>query len=43
MNPHTSHGTKVDEDPQGFMDVRFKVVDAMVVTPSEKAKLVLID
>ena len=34
-----SHGTKVNEDPQGFMDEVFEVVDAMSVTPSEKAEL----
>lgn len=38
MNPPTFHGTKVDEDPQGFIDKVFKVVDAMGVTPREKAK-----
>ena len=39
MNPPTFHGTKVDEDPQGFIDEVFKVVDAMVVTPSEKSRI----
>ena len=39
MNPPTFHGTKVDEDPQGFIAMFFKVVDAMGVTPREKANL----
>ena len=39
MNPHTFHGTKGDEDPQGFIDEVFKVVDVMDVTPTQKAKL----
>ena len=39
MNPPTFHGTKVDEDPQGFIDEVFKVVDVMDVTPTQKAKL----
>ena len=39
MNPPTFHGTKVDEDPQGFIDEVFKVVDAMGVTPREKVEL----
>ncbi|TMX05700.1 hypothetical protein EJD97_008128 [Solanum chilense] len=29
----------VDEDPQGFVDKVFKVVDATGVTPREKAEL----
>ena len=39
MNPPTLHGTKVDEDPQGFIDEVFKVVDAIDETPREKAEL----
>ena len=39
MNPPTFHGTKVNEDPQGFIDEVFKVVDVMGVTPREKAVL----
>ena len=39
MNPPTFHGTTVDEDPQGFIDEVFKVVDAMGVTPREKENL----
>ena len=40
MNPPTFHGTKVYEDPQDFIYEVFKVVDAMDVTPREKAELV---
>ncbi|KAK4721406.1 hypothetical protein R3W88_011639 [Solanum pinnatisectum] len=29
MNPPTFYGSKVDEDPQGFIEKVFKVVDAM--------------
>ena len=39
MNPPNVHGTKVDEHPQSFIDKVFKVVDAMGVTPREKAEL----
>ena len=39
MNPQKFHGTKVHEDPQGFIDEVFKVVDSMGVTPREKEKL----
>ena len=39
MNPPTFHGIKVDEDPQGFEDEVFKVVDTMGVTPRMKVKL----
>ena len=39
INPLTFHATKVDEDPQGFIDDVFKVVDVMGVTPREKANL----
>ena len=38
-NPPNFHGTKVYEDTQGFIDEGFKVVDAMEVTPKEKAEL----
>ena len=40
MNPPIFHGTKDDEDPQGFIDGIFKVVDVMGMTPRDKAKLV---
>ena len=33
MNTPTFHGTKVDEDPQGFIDELFKVVNFMGVNP----------
>ena len=33
INLATSHGTKVDEDPQSFIDEMFKVVDVVGVTP----------
>ena len=33
------HGTKVDEDPQGFIDDVLKVVDAIGVTHRDKAEL----
>ena len=39
MNPPTFFGSKVDEDPQNFIDEVFKIVDAMGVTPREKAEL----
>ena len=39
MNPPTFHGIMMDVDPQGFIDEAFKVVDAMGVTPREKAEL----
>ena len=39
MKPRTFHGTKVDNDTQGFIDGGFKVVDVMGVTPREKAEL----
>ena len=35
-NPQTFHGTKVDEEPQRFIDEVFKVVDHMGFTPREK-------
>ena len=40
MNRPTFHVTKVDEDPQSFIDEVFKVLEAMGVTPREKADLV---
>ena len=39
MNPPTFFGPKVQEDPQGFIDEVFKVLDAMCVSPQEKAEL----
>ena len=39
MNHPTFHGTNVDEDPQGFIDEVFKVVDAMGETSREKAEV----
>ena len=39
MNPPNFDGTKVDEDPQGFIDEVFKVVDSMGVTTREKVEL----
>ena len=39
INPPTFHGTKVGEDPQSFIHDLFKVVDAMGVTPKDKAEL----
>ena len=39
MNPPTFHGTKVDEDPHGFIDEFFKVVYATGVTPRDKEEL----
>ena len=38
-NPPTFHGTKFEDYPQGFIDEFFKVVDAIGVTPREKAEL----
>ncbi|TMX05174.1 hypothetical protein EJD97_001880 [Solanum chilense] len=32
MNPPTFYGSKVKEDPQGFIDEVFKVLDAMGVS-----------
>ena len=34
-NPPTLFGSKVEEDPQGFIDEVFKVVDVMGVTSQE--------
>ena len=39
MNSPNFHETKVDEDPQGFIDEVFKVVDVMGVSPREKVEL----
>lgn len=39
LNPFTFYGTKVDEYPQGIIDVVFKVVDFMGVNPREKEEL----
>ncbi|WMV49836.1 hypothetical protein MTR67_043221 [Solanum verrucosum] len=39
MNPHMFHGSKVDEDPQGFIEEMFKVVYSMGVSSQEKAEL----
>ena len=39
MNPYTFHGTKVDKDPQSFIDEIFKVVDVMGMTLMERAEL----
>ncbi|XP_049348224.1 uncharacterized protein LOC125812798 [Solanum verrucosum] len=39
MNLPTFYGSKVDEDPQNFIDEVFRYLDAMGVTPREKADL----
>ncbi|XP_049357124.1 uncharacterized protein LOC125821803 [Solanum verrucosum] len=39
MNPPTFYGSKVDEEPQVFIDEVLKVVDAMGVYSREKAEL----
>ena len=39
MNPPTFFGSRVEEDPQGFIDEVFNIVDAMVVSSQEKAEL----
>ncbi|XP_049345090.1 uncharacterized protein LOC125809515 [Solanum verrucosum] len=39
INPPTFFGSKIDKDPQNFIDEVFKIVDAMGVTPKEKAEL----
>ncbi|KAK4712764.1 hypothetical protein R3W88_018671 [Solanum pinnatisectum] len=39
MNPPTFFGSKVEEDPQGFIDELFKVLHVMGVSPQEKAEL----
>ena len=40
MNPPNLYGSKVEEDPQGFIDEVFYVLDAMGVSSQEKAELV---
>ena len=37
--PPTFLGSKVEEDPQGFIDEVFKVLEAMGVSSQEKAEL----
>ena len=39
INPTTFYNSKVDEDPQGFIDEVQKVVDVMGVNNCEKADL----
>ena len=39
MKPPTFPGTKVDEDPEVFIDEVLKVVDILGLTPREKALL----
>uniref|UniRef100_M1DGG8 Gag-pol polyprotein n=1 Tax=Solanum tuberosum TaxID=4113 RepID=M1DGG8_SOLTU len=39
MNPPTFFGSKVEEDPQGFIDEVFEVLEAMGVSSQEKAEL----
>ena len=39
MNPPEFHGSKVEEDPQEFIDEVYKVLMIMGVTPVEKAEL----
>ena len=39
MNPPTFFGSKVEEDPQGFIDKVFKVRDSIGVPSQEKAEL----
>src|SRR5688572_18646117 len=39
MNPPEFHGSKVEEDPQAFIDEIARVVTIMGVTPEEKAEL----
>ncbi|WMV58212.1 hypothetical protein MTR67_051597 [Solanum verrucosum] len=39
INPPTFYGSKVDEDPQGFINEVFKVLKVMAVSPREKAEL----
>ena len=39
MNPPTFYGSKVDEDPQEFIDEVYKTLYAMGVYSSEKAEL----
>ena len=39
MNPPIFYGSKVEEDPQGFIDEVFKVFGGMVVSSQEKEEL----
>ncbi|WMV29202.1 hypothetical protein MTR67_022587 [Solanum verrucosum] len=39
MNPPKFYGSKVEENPQGFIDEVYKVLAIMGVTPVEKAEL----
>ncbi|WMV23165.1 hypothetical protein MTR67_016550, partial [Solanum verrucosum] len=39
MNPPIFLGSRIGEDPQGFLDEIYKIVDAMGVSSREKAKL----
>jgi len=40
MNPTEFCGSKVEEDPQGFIDEVYKVLDIIEVTSVEKTELV---
>ena len=39
MNTPTFYGSKVEEDPQGFIDEVYKILFAMGLSNSEKVKL----
>ncbi|XP_049382861.1 uncharacterized protein LOC125847242 [Solanum stenotomum] len=39
MNPSTFLGSKVNEDPQGFLEKVYKIVEAMGVSSNEKVEL----
>jgi len=39
INPQDLHGSKVDEDPQEFINEMYKVLMIMGMTPVEKAEL----
>ena len=39
MNPPTLYGSKVEEDPQEFIDEIYKILLSMGLTTSEKAEL----
>ncbi|WMV18672.1 hypothetical protein MTR67_012057 [Solanum verrucosum] len=39
MNPSEFHGSKVEEDPQGFIDEVYKVLAIMGLTSEQKAEL----
>ena len=39
MNPLTFFGSKVEEDPQGFIDEVFKMVDSIGLNYQEKVEL----